>query len=113
MNSSINSRRCYYERRQQKVLRHCTWPFYLEPRRVRETTTTIDSISLGCSSLSSCLLTPPVINLDKNTEVSMYSRDETVAAVLGFYKQIIKHPYLDDTVLRIPTRAGRKSIDVD
>lgn len=43
----------------------------------------------------------------------MYSRDETVSAVLAFYQQIIKHPYLNGTALRIPSANGWESVDVE
>lgn len=44
---------------------------------------------------------------------NVYSREETVAAVLSFYQQIIKLPYLDETALLIPPANGWDSIDVE
>lgn len=40
----------------------------------------------------------------------MYSRDETVNAVLKFYQQITRHPYLDASALVLPPPAGWNSI---
>lgn len=40
----------------------------------------------------------------------MYSRDETVNAVLKFYQQITRHPYLDGSALVIPPPTGWPSI---
>ncbi|KAI1370490.1 hypothetical protein F4677DRAFT_438352 [Hypoxylon crocopeplum] len=42
----------------------------------------------------------------------MYSRDETVDAVLRFYHQVVRHPYLNDNALIVPPPNGWKSIDV-
>lgn len=42
----------------------------------------------------------------------MYSRDETVKAVLKFYQQIVRHPYLEDNVLIVPSLNGWDSINV-
>lgn len=44
---------------------------------------------------------------------TMYSRDETVAAVLAFYQQLIKHPYLDDSALITPPTSGWTTINED
>jgi hypothetical protein len=41
----------------------------------------------------------------------MYSRDETVKAILGFYQHLIKHPYLDESALLIPPPSGWDTID--
>ena len=41
----------------------------------------------------------------------MYSRDETVKAILAFYQQLTKHPYLDETALKIPPASGWDNID--
>ena len=41
----------------------------------------------------------------------MYSRDETVKAILAFYQQLIKHPYLDSAALLIPPPSGWTTID--
>ncbi|KAI1387235.1 uncharacterized protein F4822DRAFT_277072 [Hypoxylon trugodes] len=43
----------------------------------------------------------------------MYSRDETVNAVLKFYQEIIRHPYLDDDALILPPPDGWESITID
>ncbi|KAG9517115.1 hypothetical protein KCU93_g8861, partial [Aureobasidium melanogenum] len=43
----------------------------------------------------------------------MYSRDETVNAILAFYQQLIKHPYLDETALKIPPASGWDTIDAE
>lgn len=40
----------------------------------------------------------------------MYSRDETVSAVLKFYQQITRHPGLDDSALLLPPQAGWDSL---
>ncbi|KAH8680678.1 hypothetical protein BX600DRAFT_2751 [Xylariales sp. PMI_506] len=40
----------------------------------------------------------------------MYSRDQTVDAVLKFYQQIIRHPYLDDGALVVPPPEGWDNI---
>ncbi|KAI1082049.1 hypothetical protein F5B20DRAFT_578821 [Whalleya microplaca] len=42
--------------------------------------------------------------------MTMYSRDETVNAVLGFYQAVLHHPYLDDDALIIPPPTGWDSI---
>ncbi|KAI8946202.1 hypothetical protein F4801DRAFT_77634 [Xylaria longipes] len=41
----------------------------------------------------------------------MYSRDEICNAVLKFYRQILRHPYLDDDTLTIPPPQGWSSIN--
>jgi hypothetical protein len=41
----------------------------------------------------------------------MYSRDETVKAILALYQQLIKHPYLDESALLIPPPSGWTTID--
>lgn len=41
----------------------------------------------------------------------MYSRDEICHAVLKFYHQILRHPYLDDDILIIPPPQGWSSIN--
>jgi hypothetical protein len=41
----------------------------------------------------------------------MYSRDDTVAALLGFYRQILKLPYIDESDLITPLASGWDSID--
>jgi hypothetical protein len=41
----------------------------------------------------------------------MYSRDDTVAALLGFYRQILKLPYIDESDLITPPASGWNSID--
>lgn len=43
----------------------------------------------------------------------MYSRDETVKAILTFYQQLIKHPYLDESALKIPPANGWDTIDTE
>ncbi|KAI5250395.1 hypothetical protein E4T43_00345 [Aureobasidium subglaciale] len=43
----------------------------------------------------------------------MYSQDETVHAVLAFYQQIIKHPYLNDQALIVPPASGWESEEID
>lgn len=43
----------------------------------------------------------------------MYSRDETVNAILALYQQLIKHPYLDETALKIPPASGWDTIDAE
>ncbi|KZV81332.1 hypothetical protein EXIGLDRAFT_613040 [Exidia glandulosa HHB12029] len=40
----------------------------------------------------------------------LYSRDDTVNAVLQFYEQIIRHPHLDDSALVLPPPTGWDSI---
>ncbi|KAI1141795.1 hypothetical protein F5Y05DRAFT_273875 [Hypoxylon sp. FL0543] len=42
----------------------------------------------------------------------MYSRDETVNAVLRFYQEVIRHPYLNDDALIVPPPNGRNSINI-
>lgn len=41
----------------------------------------------------------------------MCSRDETVKAILTFYRQLIRHPHLDETALKIPPASGWDNID--
>ncbi|KAI1748615.1 hypothetical protein F4782DRAFT_516771 [Xylaria castorea] len=41
----------------------------------------------------------------------MYSRDEIYNKILRFYRQIIRHPYLDDDTLIIPPPQGWSSIN--
>jgi hypothetical protein len=43
----------------------------------------------------------------------MYSRDETVNAVLKFYRTIIRHPYLENSALVRPPQGGWSSINVE
>lgn len=45
--------------------------------------------------------------------IQMYSRDETVKAILTFYQQLIKHPYLDESALKIPPANGWDTIDTE
>ncbi|KAK6069976.1 hypothetical protein SCUP234_10391 [Seiridium cupressi] len=42
----------------------------------------------------------------------MYSRDETVKAVLEFYQEIVRHPYLNDSALVVPPPKGWDGINV-
>ncbi|KAI1501197.1 hypothetical protein F5X99DRAFT_211344 [Biscogniauxia marginata] len=42
----------------------------------------------------------------------MYSRSETVNAVLRFYREIIRHPYLNNSTLIIPPPNGWNSINI-
>ncbi|KAI2464657.1 hypothetical protein F4781DRAFT_59856 [Annulohypoxylon bovei var. microspora] len=42
----------------------------------------------------------------------MYSRDETIDAVLRLYRQVIKHPYINDNVLILPPLNGWDSINI-
>lgn len=42
----------------------------------------------------------------------MYSQEATVAAVLAFYQQIVKHPYLDESALKTAPENGWDTIDV-
>ncbi|KAI0016286.1 hypothetical protein F4780DRAFT_783341 [Xylariomycetidae sp. FL0641] len=42
----------------------------------------------------------------------MYSRDETVSAVLGFYQEVTRHPYLESSALILPPTDGWGSIRV-
>lgn len=78
----------------------------------------INRITLSCRHSFVDLLMPfnPLLNsqpADKVNDAKMYSRDETVAAVLSFYRQIIKLPYLDEAALLIPPANGWDSIDVE
>jgi hypothetical protein len=41
----------------------------------------------------------------------MPSHSDIAEALTAFYKQVIKHPYLDDTVLKIPPKSGWETID--
>ncbi|KAG9571222.1 hypothetical protein KCU71_g505, partial [Aureobasidium melanogenum] len=41
----------------------------------------------------------------------MYSREGTVNAILAFYQQLIKHPYLYETALKVPPASGWDTID--
>ena len=41
----------------------------------------------------------------------MPSHADIAAALTAFYKQIIKHPYLNDTALKIPPSSGWETID--
>jgi len=41
----------------------------------------------------------------------MSSHAETIDALTAFYKQVIKHPYLDDTALKIPPSSEWETID--
>ncbi|KAI9730800.1 MAG: hypothetical protein M1818_008080 [Claussenomyces sp. TS43310] len=43
----------------------------------------------------------------------MYSRDETVNAVLRFYQTIIRHPYLNNATLIVPPINGWTSINIE
>ncbi|KUI56200.1 hypothetical protein VP1G_10844 [Cytospora mali] len=42
----------------------------------------------------------------------MYSRDETVSAVLNFYQQMTRHPYLDSSALALPPPTGWTRLDL-
>lgn len=42
----------------------------------------------------------------------MYSRDETVDAVLRLYQEITRHPYLNNSALNVPPPDGWNSIDI-
>ncbi|KAI1407236.1 hypothetical protein F5Y13DRAFT_133565 [Hypoxylon sp. FL1857] len=42
----------------------------------------------------------------------MYSRDDTARAVLRFYQEVIRHPYLNDNALIIPPPTGWDSIKI-
>ncbi|KAI1101395.1 hypothetical protein F4804DRAFT_11893 [Jackrogersella minutella] len=42
----------------------------------------------------------------------MYSQDETISAVLRFYQEVIRHPYLNDDALIIPSPSGWDSINI-
>jgi hypothetical protein len=50
-------------------------------------------------------------NNDTTHLAKMYSRDDTVAALLGFYRQILKLPYIDESDLITPPASGWNSID--
>jgi hypothetical protein len=41
----------------------------------------------------------------------MFSRDDTVAGLLGFYRQILRLPYIDESDLITPPASGWDSID--
>lgn len=41
----------------------------------------------------------------------MASHPDIANALTAFYKQVIKHPYLNDTVLKIPPSSGWETID--
>ncbi|KAI1653407.1 hypothetical protein F4813DRAFT_256030 [Daldinia decipiens] len=42
----------------------------------------------------------------------MYSRDDTVNAILRFYQQVIRHPYLNDSTLVLPPPGGWRSVNI-
>lgn len=44
--------------------------------------------------------------------ISMYSREETVNAVLKFYQQVLRHPYLDNNALIVPPPGGWDNITI-
>jgi len=41
----------------------------------------------------------------------MSPRPEIIDALTAFYKQVLKHPYLDATALKIPPSSGWRTID--
>lgn len=41
----------------------------------------------------------------------MYSQDATVAALLAYYREVVKQPYLDETALQVAPAGGWLSID--
>ncbi|KAH0336378.1 hypothetical protein KCU81_g8593, partial [Aureobasidium melanogenum] len=43
----------------------------------------------------------------------MYSQHGTVEAILAFYQQLIKHPYLDESALKIPPASGWDTVDAE
>lgn len=43
----------------------------------------------------------------------MSSHSDIVDALTAFYKQVIKHPHLDDAALKIPPSPGWETIDSD
>ncbi|KAI2776137.1 hypothetical protein F4815DRAFT_496212 [Daldinia loculata] len=42
----------------------------------------------------------------------MYSRDETVNAILRFYQEVIRHPCLNDSTLVLPPPNGWRSVNI-
>lgn len=44
---------------------------------------------------------------------STYSRDETIAAITGYYQQFVKMPYLEPSALRLAPEGGWTSINVN
>lgn len=43
----------------------------------------------------------------------MSTRQETIDALTTFYRQVLRQPYLDDHVLKIPSLSGWEMINVD
>ena len=43
----------------------------------------------------------------------MSSREDTIRALTTFYRQIIRHPYLEESALKIPPLSGWTTIDED
>ncbi|OTA54214.1 hypothetical protein K449DRAFT_202600 [Hypoxylon sp. EC38] len=54
----------------------------------------------------------PSSDITYHHDVKMYSRDETVNAVLRFYHEVIRHPYLNDDILIVPPPNGWDSINI-
>lgn len=45
--------------------------------------------------------------------LTMSSRRQIIDAITSFYQQVIRHPYLPDTALKIPPTSGWNTIDSD